>query len=367
MTNHSKTTEAPTTARHDDHDNDVDDERMAMAEEHMREERLLRAAHELRQLPAHLLTPRHQQILAMADNFEAAIADLIEDPSNNNNNNDTHDGGAWKKQGESHGKRDTLIYYKVDGDARLTCRIETPIEASLLVPILSVLNETCLYETWIPSWRIPNIGIATSEQLEQTSRGTQTIRILANVPWPYSQREGIIKAVAVDEIDERGFVAIRLSSKVPVGGVVVPPPPPNVERIDFEGAMLLRPCPRNHELLLKSKHVYREPLILVSFKMFVDPHMTGIPSSLINFVTRTVIGTIWSMFLSVAEGVRAGNRPLHKQAIREKKEFYDWMKLRIGLLLEKAAMDDPMMSPKTDHRDSELLEAQNEFIMYLQG
>ena len=326
------------------------------AEEHIWGERLLRAAHELQKLPRHVLTPRHEQILDTAADFEASIADLIDNPN--------HD-PSWKKQGESHGKRDALIYYKVDDQARLTCRIETAIEASLLVPILSVLNESDLYSTWIPSWTMPKMGIDTSELLETSGRGTQTIRILANVPWPYSKREALIKAIAVDEIDERDFVAIRITSDVPVGGVV-PPPNPNVaERIDFEGTLLFRPCPRNHELLLKSKQVYREPVILVSFKMFADPRMTGIPTSLLNFITRTVIGTIWAMFLSVAEDLG----PQHKQAIAEKKEFYDWMAHRIGILLQKAAARDPLSSPPPiSSRKEELeLEAHQEFISYLQS
>ena len=328
-------------------------------EDHVRGERLLRAADELKKLPPSRLTRRHQEILERAADFETSIADLIEDP-----NQDT----SWKKQGESHGKRDALIYYKVDSQSRLTCRSETPIEASLLVPILSVLNESALYATWIPSWTMPKIGIDTSEQLEQASRGTQTIRILANVPWPYSKREALIKAVALDEIDERGFVAIRITSDVPVGGIV-PPPSPQVERIDFEGAMLLRPCPRNHELLLKSKHVYREPLILVSFKMFADPRMTGIPTTLINFVTRTVIGTIWMMFLQVAQQVKEGERPRHEQAIAEKKDFYDWMAFRISILLEKAAANDvlPPVGGIISETTTSELEAQQAFISYLQS
>lgn len=328
----------------------------ALIQDHIQGERLLRAAEEIEKLPPERVTEQHRQILSTAQDFEASIADLIGDPNQD---------GSWKKQGESHGKRNTLIYYKVDHQARLTCRIETAIEASLLVPLLAVMNESGLYATWIPSWTIPKLGIYSSEQLEQPSRACQTIRLVANVPWPFSQREVLMKANAVDEIDERHFVAIKMTSKVPAGGVV-PPPSPQMERIDFEGAMLLRPCPRNHELLLKSRHVYKEPVVLISFKMFVDPHMTGIPMSLINFVTRTVIGTIWGMFLSVAEDVLSGKRPLHKQAIAEKKEFYDWMSIRIGILLEKATAKDPMSPLCADNGVGEL-EAQKAFISYLQS
>ncbi len=39
---------------------------------------------------------------------------------------------------------------------------------------------------------------------------------------------------------------------------------------------------------------------------------------------------MWSMFLSVAEEIRAGNRPQHAAAIAAKrKEIYDWIDQRI--------------------------------------
>jgi hypothetical protein len=330
---------------------------VARVQEHLREEQLLRAAHLLKGVPVDDRTPSQQQVIATAKDFETAIADLLEDPSADS---------SWRKQGESRGKRDTLIFYKVDEAARLTCRIETPIEASLLVPLLSVLNESSLYQTWMPSWSLPRMGIAASEQLEQQSRGRQLLRILADVPWPYSPREVLMQATAVDEIDARDFVAIRLSSDVPLGGFVLPPQP-NVERIDFEGAILLRPCPLQHELLLKSRHVYREPLILLSFKLFVDPLMTGIPVSVINFVTRTVIGSIWAMFLQVAEGVRDGKRPEHQKAIAEKKDFYQWMETRIGILLQKATAVEPLVVASHVEDEENDMQAQKEFISYLQS
>jgi len=79
-------------------------------EDHIREERLLRAVDELKKLDSSLLSRRHREILAQAADFETAIADLIEDPNNDK---------SWKKHGESHGKRDALIYYKVDSQSRL--------------------------------------------------------------------------------------------------------------------------------------------------------------------------------------------------------------------------------------------------------
>ena len=54
-----------------------------------------------------------------------------------------------------------------------------------------------------------------------------------------------------------------------------------------------------------------------------------VPAALMNFVTRTVIYTMWCMLLRVAEGVRDGARPAHAEAIAAKKaSLYDWTRAR---------------------------------------
>lgn len=57
---------------------------------------------------------------------------------------------GWLVQGEHMGKRDVSIYYRTDPETgtKLTARIESPIDKTMLVPFLSVLNESDLYSTW---------------------------------------------------------------------------------------------------------------------------------------------------------------------------------------------------------------------------
>ena len=62
--------------------------------------------------------------------------------------------------------------------------------------------------------------------------------------------------------------------------------------------------------------------ILVSVQMSVDPKIDFVPAALANFVTRTVIYTMWCMLLRVAEGVRDGARPAHAEAIAAKKRRF---------------------------------------------
>jgi len=102
-------------------------------------ERLLVAGRLLRQVKeVTSLTSLHKAVMKKAEIAQQVI-DVHTKPA--------HGDPTWKKQSETHGNRDTLIYYKVEGRSRLTCRIETPIEASLLVPLLAVCNESQIYDT----------------------------------------------------------------------------------------------------------------------------------------------------------------------------------------------------------------------------
>ena len=304
------------------------------------EEKLFAAARLLRTLDP--VPPRFIHVVRKAEDCEQAVSDLVQDPDSD-----------WIQQGESHGDRDALVYYKLEGDARLTCRIESPVETSLLIPLLSVLNEVELYPDWIPSWTIPRIGVQESKQLEQQSKASQIVQVRCYVPWPFADREVVMQVTGVDEIDDNGFIAVRLQS-LPTGGVV-PPPDANAERVDFAGALLFRACPVDHPLYGRAREKHGDQLMLVSFKMFVDAKMAGVPTGIVNFVTRTVIGHIWAMLLSVASEVCDQKRPRHQDMIRRKVVFYEWMGRRIGALMQK--IEDEIAD----------LEANQKFISYLQG
>ena len=59
------------------------------------------------------------------------------------------------------------------------------------------------------------------------------------------------------------------------------------------------------------------------------------PSSLLNFVTRTVLYMMWCMLLRVAEGIRDDKMPEHKKAIAEKTSLYRWVESRTRIMLAK--------------------------------
>mmetsp|Transcript_18531 Transcript_18531/g.23534 ORF Transcript_18531/g.23534 Transcript_18531/m.23534 type:complete len:102 (+) Transcript_18531:441-746(+) len=76
-----------------------------------------------------------------------------------------------------------MIYYKIVNSTNLMTRIETPIPPSLLVPLLSVLNETELYSTWLPYYKKQfHLGVSSSNKLQQQNRVSQVIKVEVDVP-----------------------------------------------------------------------------------------------------------------------------------------------------------------------------------------
>ena len=92
--------------------------------------------------------------------------------------------------------------------------------------------------------------------------------------------------------------------------------------------------------------------------------MKGVPVSLINFVTRTVIGHIWGTFMSVAEDIAQDKRPCHKEAIDAKQEFYSWVERRVSVMLSNLNNDNRI----SESNESRISEGEYQrFIDYLQS
>lgn len=299
-------------------------------------ERLLVAARLLGKVQNQdLLTPDHHIVIKKAK----MIQDVI----------DIHmvsaeEDKTWKKQGESHGNRDTIIYYKVEDSSKLICCIETPIEASLLVPLLAVFNESELYETWMPKWRIPKLGVQKSAKLkDQPGRGAQVCQVTVDMPFPLANREVVYDVFAVDAIDEEQSLISMKGVSLDVGAEdgLVPPPEAGIKRIDFDVGFVIRSCPDDHPCLKHSKHKYPEGehLLLLSLTMFTDAHVDYVPMSFINFSTRTALGGQWGSMLQVATDVREGKRPEHAKVIEEKEELYGWVNERIEAMFAKLDAD----------------------------
>ena len=225
------------------------------------EHKLLDAARLLRESVEDLTTlpQEYKDILAVAEDVEKAILDITGpvDPSS-----------GWEKRGERQGKWPTLLYNKLTGDeGEFSCRIETPIEASLLVPVLATLSETDIYDTWMPHFRRPfKIGLRHSEQRHKELKANQIIQLIFDLPWPLPNLEVILKTDAVDDIDRNKDIVVRLTTSN-YGGPNVPELAEGCERVDFDGAIMLTACPPDHEALKSQLIETDEPLILLTFKM----------------------------------------------------------------------------------------------------
>ena len=164
----------------------------------------------------------------------------------------------------------------------------------------------------------------------------------ALTPWPFTAREILMDVIAVDDIDAHGFIIAKmrtLETDTPPEdlpeGFTLPEMDDDVERIEFDGAFLFRKCPIDHPSYAEARKKTKEDLVLLQFTMFFDAHMTMVPKSFINFITRSVIGMVWGKFLRAAEQVRDGSLVQHKKVIDGKSEFYDWVRKRSTVMLKE--------------------------------
>jgi hypothetical protein len=190
----------------------------------------------------------------------------------------------------------------------------------------------------MPSWKHPiKLGISRTCKLKESGRGNQIIQVTTSLAWPFDDRDLIMHVMAVDAIDEEGCIAIHAMSETHQDDPVIPKPTTGQVRIDYHCNILIRACPPEHPCLAKSQHQYpvNEEILLFSLELNADPHIQAVPQSLQNFVTRTVIGRFWSSLIQVAEDVRGGKRPQHKQAIDQKRDLYEWIDHRISAMVKQ--------------------------------
>ena len=272
-----------------------------------------------------LLTAEHVEFLRKGQQSEALRENLTS----------SIEEAGWKKQGETHGNRDFITYYKIDEGGQLLIRIDSVIEASLFVPFLATMNETDLYETWFPKWTVPRLGLYRSNRLLQPSRCEQVVQLTIDLPFPLSKREIIFWGYADEDCAVGRTSAAKLVTPDEGTFKEIPAVERSVVRMPFEADFLFRPCPDDHPALAKSKSKYpeHERKILLSCRIICDPKIPFFPKALLNFGTRTAVPGIWSMILSIAENVRNGERPAHAERIKAKREeLYDWMEERASLI-----------------------------------
>lgn len=328
------------------------------------DDRLLEAGRVLNSISdKSVLEKTHENISRKATLGEALIqdlksADLDDGKHTTYNNDDDSSNGGWVIHGVSKGEFPTLTAHKLEkngNSVELKARVETPIDNSMLSPFISVLNETELYETWLPSWTVPKFKVQRCQKLSQTGRCSQVLIVTFDLPWPIASREVVLLADAFDDIDAKGDIGIRLET-LSTGDEngLVPPPDKSVVRIDVNGGFLIRKCPSNHPALLLDEDdedndekkvvdekndttdgdAAKDEKILITFAATMNPKLKLLPQSFLNFLVKVAFGIAWSILLKIARDVKNGKREDHQKAIQEKREvLYDWVELRLKALL----------------------------------
>jgi len=244
---------------------------------------------------------------------------------------------SWETQksllSTSSSRDQTKIYYKtIENDTKLILRVDQSIKREMLVPVLATLNESQLYASWLPSWTMPKLKFSRTEKLDQRGRCSQLLLVTVECPWPFSTREVVLDALAFDDIDESGVVAVLLNSCDCDDDERVPPIDHKYgqcTRVDFHGGFLFRAIPSEGEAWKNAREKHEDEMI-VSFIFNIDPKISYVPVSIIQFVTRTVIGTLWGMFMKIASKVKNGEMKDHAEAIQSKRlVLYDWVDERV--------------------------------------
>lgn len=287
----------------------------------------------LRSLDQSTLEEKHHAMLRRAKEADDLVRDLKTSP----------DGGDWIDQGISKGNFPTRVLYRLEQGEKLVevrARCETPIKKDLLEPLLSVLNETQLYKTWLPNFSVPTLQVRECEKLKQIGRISQIVFLVMDVPWPIAPREMVLHAAAFDNIDESGQLGIKLKTIKTGDDEVVPEQDPTTVRLDLDGGFLFEKCPKDHPCMeFIQKDGDEEDMILVTFSALMNPNMKYLPQSFLNFLVKTALGTVWKNLLQIATDVKDGKRPDHKSAIqRKKEELYDYVRARLDIML--SAMND---------------------------
>ena len=274
-----------------------------------------------------ILEKKHHSMLRRAEEAENLVRDMKAKP----------EGGSWVDQGISRGKFPTRILYRLEegeNKIELRARCETPIKKDLLESLFCVLNETELYKTWLPSFSVPRFKITECRKLKQIGRVSQILLVVMELPWPMAAREIVISAAAFDDIEENGHIGIKLKNIESNDDETVPEATSKTVRVDIDGGFLFEACPRDHPAMQYVSKDEEDEHLLVTFTAVINPNMTILPQSFLNFMVKIALGTSWKILLQIAQDVKDGKKPDHTSAMaRKRDEVYDYIKERVETML----------------------------------
>ena len=325
-------------------------DRLCKAKQLGEECRLLCAASIIEDIDPKYYELEHHNIMKDAGKIKAVLRDCASSA--------TFEDDEWTKQVEQHGKHEFSVYTKMDeASNKFSYRLETPIEASMLIPILSVFNETELFITWFPRYKFPKYQMTKSEKLVQLGRASQIVLLQTENQWPVPRRELLLKAVSCANLQEDE--ESRSDASLNPSRIVV-----SIQSLDTENdgqhGLNISPSATGKRVAVDAGLVFEASpeadsgiLFTWTFSMTITKKF-ALPLNFFNFLLKFAMPRVWVMLLRVAEEIKDGKRPAHIDAIQRKRgEFYDWMEECVSSLLGRKSKDGTrMMLNEEDKSDS---------------
>lgn len=185
--------------------------------------------------------------------------------------------------------------------------VEGYVEAPLDV-CLCVSWESALYTKWWPQYIFPQFKIITSNCLKKIRVGEQISLVRVKVPWPLSCREGLVHYFSFDYFQD-GLVVVLINSISDLKSIDKSthgftsdgiPEAKDVVRIDLVGGFAL-------QKVTEERSYFRTIANM-------DIKLDFVPPSLINFISRQLIGNGFKLYQKAVVSVSTYNedyrRPL---------------------------------------------------------
>lgn len=183
--------------------------------------------------------------------------------------------------------------------------VEGYVEAPLDV-CLCVSWESALYRKWWPQYIFPQFKIITSNCLKKIRVGEQISLVRVKVPWPLSSREGLVHYFSFDYFQD-GLLVVLINSISDLKSIDKSthgftsdgiPEAKDVVRIDLVGGFALQK--------VTEKRSYFRTIANMDIKL------DFVPPSLINFISRQLIGNGFRLYQKAVVSVSSYNEDYHK-------------------------------------------------------
>ncbi|KAL0709117.1 hypothetical protein Bca4012_016095 [Brassica carinata] len=199
--------------------------------------------------------------------------------------------GDWKKKQDL---EDCRVMYRqgLEGSPFHTLLVEGYMD-SPIEDCLCVSWETALYKNWWPQFVFPPFKILQGTCLHKVRTGEQVCLVRMKVPWPLSERELIVHYFLFEYFKD-GLVIVLLNSitdldSIGVSAKDIIPEPTSAVRIDLVGGFALQ------------KVTSQRSFVRVIGEL--DIKLDLVPPSLMNFISRQIVGKGFKLYKKAAGSV----------------------------------------------------------------